>query len=734
MPSRLPFAIAGALLSVLPAFADLDAYLKRPEPEANWDKKAEEAVEGVRVVTLDLTSQVWRGIPWRHDLRVFLPQKPEFPGLAALLVTGGHSTPADQAYGVGAARSLGVPFAILYGVPNQPLFGGKLEDDLIAHTFEEFVRTGEADWPLLFPMVKSAAKAMDAVQALTRERGEAGVARFVVTGASKRGWTTWLTGAADPRVAGIAPLVFDNLNLPAQMRHQMASWGEYSHMIGDYTRRNLQALLETEAGRTLAGLVDPWSFRDRLERIPKLIVNGTNDPYWTSDAITHYWDGLKGDKAVVYVPNGGHGISADARGVNARVAFVRRLGAGRSLPPLRWEHGEAAGALALRMTCTEAPAAARVWVARAPTRDFRKARWDSRPLETGADGAFAARLDRPAEGFVAWFGEADFREGELPFSLSTTVRLAGPAAPPPPGLTPPLRGARLPRIEEPWWTVAGNPDLGDLGDPKQQPVDFALWQAADGTWQLWSCIRNTRCGGKTRLFHRWEGRSLTEPDWAPKGIAMQADPALGETPGGLQAPFVLKVGNLFHMYYGDWQHIGLATSRDGKTFTRAEVRDGRPQLFFEASPEANTRDAMVLRTGGRYHCYYTAHPERKGAVYCRTSEDLKAWGESRKVAAGGLAGDGPYAAECPFVVRPPGSDLLVLFRTQRYGMNAQTTLYASPDPMDFGVDDDRCRLGTLPVAAPEILEHDGAWYIAALRPDLKGIRIARLIWDTAENP
>ena len=717
--------ITFVLYAALPAFADLDAYLKRPEPEAKWEKKAEETVEGVRVVTLDLTSQVWRGIPWRHMLRVFRPESPTPATMAALLITGVGGQ-GDTVYGVQAAKALGLPFAILYGVPNQPLFGGKSEDDLVAHTFQEYVKSGDEEWPLLFPMTKSAVKAMDAIQELGRQSWGGGPERFVVTGASKRGWTTWLAGAADPRVAGIAPLVFDNLNFAPQMRHQVASFGAYSNKIDDYTRRGLQALLETDAGKRLVGFVDPWSFRDRLGRIPKLIVNGTNDPYWPADAITLYWDGLAGEKSVLYVPNGGHGIGADPRATSARVAFVRRLAAGRSLPPLRWEHGEKGGAATLTMTCAEAPAAARAWIARAPTRDFRKARWEAQPLQAGDGGAFVARVDRPAEGFVAWLGEADFTEGTLGFNLSTTVRIAG-GAPAPAGT-----GALVPRIEEPWWTVAGDPDLGGLTDPKQQPVDFGVWQAADGTWQLWSCIRQTRCGGKTRLFHRWEGKRLTDPDWEPKGVAMQADPALGETPGGLQAPFVLKVDGRFNLFYGDWQHIGLATGEDGKAFARHRGPDGRPQLFFEASPDANTRDAMVLRVGDRYHCYYTAHPGRKGAVYCRTSADLKTWGESRKVAAGGQAGNGPYAAECPFVVRHPAGNLYYLFRTQRYGANAQTTVYASPDPMDFGVDDDRCRLCTLPVAAPEILEHEGAWYIAALRPDLKGIRIARLSWVPRE--
>jgi beta-xylosidase len=278
--------------------------------------------------------------------------------------------------------------------------------------------------------------------------------------------------------------------------------------------------------------------------------------------------------------------------------------------------------------------------------------------------------------------------------------------------------------------VATDPDLGPLTDPRQQTVDFGVWQAADGTWQLWSCIRATKEPGKTRLFHRWEGARLTDPNWTPKGIALQADPTLDEDAGGLQAPYVLRHDGRYWMFYGDWENICLATSADGKVFTRHRNPDGKPQLNFAAPTERgrNTRDPMVLRIGDTWHLYYTAHPANKGFDYVRTSKDLLNWGPERIAAARGSAGDGPYSAECPFVAEPhPGK--LYLFRTQRYGLNAQTMVYHSRDPLRFGIDADADHLvTTLPVAAPEVFRHEGRWYLAALLPSLKGILICRMEW------
>lgn len=285
----------------------------------------------------------------------------------------------------------------------------------------------------------------------------------------------------------------------------------------------------------------------------------------------------------------------------------------------------------------------------------------------------------------------------------------------------------LPVIDGDWWRIAGDPDLGEYSRPEQQPVDFSIWRAADGTWQLWSCIRGTACGGNTRLFYRWEGNRITDPDWEPKGIVMRADPAFGETPGGLQAPHVVRVRQEYLMAYGDWNHICFAASRDGREFTRRLRPDGSTGVFGEGEG-ANTRDPMLLFTNDLWYCYYTAHPGRKGSVFCRTSPDLEQWSDFSIVASGGSAGHGPSSAECPHVVEPvPG--LYFLLRTQRYGEDAQTCVYRSADPRRFGIDDDSFLVARMPIAAPEIILHEREYYIASLLPSLKGIRIARLRWE-----
>jgi hypothetical protein len=274
----------------------------------------------------------------------------------------------------------------------------------------------------------------------------------------------------------------------------------------------------------------------------------------------------------------------------------------------------------------------------------------------------------------------------------------------------------VPVIDGEWRQVAGNPDLGKYTTDKQQPVDFAIWQAADGTWQIWSCIRETAIGGHTRLFHRWEGKNITDANWQPMGIVMMS-PA-----NGLQAPYVIKHKNKYYMFYGDWKDIWLAESKDGKKFKDIKT------LFNEGGEKVNTRDPMIIQTKDKWLCYYTACPNEKGYVFCRTSDDLKNWSDSVVVAYGGKGGNYWASSECPHVVEPtPGN--YYLFRTHYYGPGAKTSVYYSKNPFYFGIDDDSHLVCSFNLAAPEIVKVGQQYYIAALNLNLDGIRIAKLKWQ-----
>jgi PhoPQ-activated pathogenicity-related protein len=274
-------------------------------------------------------------------------------------------------------------------------------------------------------MVKSAVKAMDAVQQWAEKEGKPAVSRFVVTGASKRGWTTWLTGATDRRVVAIAPMVIDTLNMKAQRALSLESWGKYSEEIDDYTRRGLTEKFDDPDGRVLWRMVDPHSYLDRLT-LPKLLINGSNDPYWPLGALNVYWNDLKGPKSVVYLPNAGHNLAVNRDyALNGIGAFFRANVAHRPWPNLSWEHADGpGGALVLTVKSAPAPKSAKLWVAKSDTRDFRESAWEPTPMVLNGEVA-RGEAARPDKGFIAVFGDLQYESEGFPFHHSTQMRWAG---------------------------------------------------------------------------------------------------------------------------------------------------------------------------------------------------------------------------------------------------------------------------------------------------------------------
>lgn len=418
------WAVAAVALLMTSAPADLDSYLKKPEPKYKWELTATKEVQGGKIYDMRLTSQTWQGGDWNHRVQVFYPNDVKHPEWATVLNTGGGGDAMMDALGMGIATQGGAPFVILWHIPNQPLYG-LTEDALIVYTWGKFMETGDETWPLHFPMAKAVLKCMDAVQAMAVKEKLTKPTNFVVTGASKRGWTTWLVGAAkDPRVKGIVPMVIDILNVPAQIPHQLEAFGQPSEEVADYTGAGMVEKLKTPQGRRLLELEDPYSYRDRLT-MPKLIINGTNDRYWTLDALNLYWGDLKGEKHVLYVPNSGHGLEDKGRVIATSTAFVRTLASGKTLPKMSWDYKATPdGGLELSINSDPAPKSAVIFTASSKSKDFRDSKWSSQPMAASGKG-FAGRIVRPNEGFVAMYGEATYEIDGKSYTLSTQIRILG---------------------------------------------------------------------------------------------------------------------------------------------------------------------------------------------------------------------------------------------------------------------------------------------------------------------
>jgi PhoPQ-activated pathogenicity-related protein len=260
-------------------------------------------------------------------------------------------------------------------------------------------------------MEKTASRAMDAIQQFAAGKLNHPINRFVVSGASKRGWTTWLTGANDPRVAAIGPMVIDILNMAVNLDYQIKAWKEYSIEIEDYVKLGIPQQAHTAGGGAINAMVDPYSYRAKLT-MPKMIFMGTNDEYWVVDAIKNYYDSIPGRNMIMYSPNVGHNLGGGKEAFNSLGAFFGLTLDHRPYPACSWSVKTIKGQATIDVETTgDVLTGARVWSANSANMIFRKAVWTSRDLQGSAGQKKISFTEKfPRSGFRAFYLDLIYKD------------------------------------------------------------------------------------------------------------------------------------------------------------------------------------------------------------------------------------------------------------------------------------------------------------------------------------
>jgi len=412
--------------SAQPNVHPFEDYLAEPHPAYSYELKSTIEGDNYTAYVIRMVSQEWLTedhvdeTEWWHWLTIVAPD--EVNHTTGMLWIGGgtnYSEMPDSPHPIVLAPALatGTVTAFLHNVPFQPLtFEGdrleeRYEDDLIAYGWQKFMEGGAKDedayWLSRMPMAAATARAMDTVTDFTHENLNLEVSQYMVSGASKRGWTAWSIGIFDDRVVALAPLVIDLLNMLPSFEHHWRAYGEWSPAISEYEDEHIMDWQYSEEFARLKELVDPYSYLGRLD-MPKFIVNAASDEFFLPDSWQFYWDDLPGEKYLRYIPNTGHSLNGtDAP--ESLISFYNHILNDEKLPRFEWEASESG--FRIQLDPDNLPDELLLWSAHNPEgRDFRlyviDRTWQSEELEIQGNGGQFVDISTPDEGFAAWFVEA----------------------------------------------------------------------------------------------------------------------------------------------------------------------------------------------------------------------------------------------------------------------------------------------------------------------------------------
>jgi len=293
-----------------------------------------------------LSNQVVSDSIWWHIVDIVVPRITTSNN--ALLFIGG-GTKFDQeifldSLTIQKAIKIKSVIAHVSNIPFQPIVFKdsdtiqRYEDNLIAYGWDRFLSGGAKDndtnFLARFPMTRAVVRSMDLIQEITINNFNP-IEKFFISGASKRGWTTWTTAAIDSRIMGMAPLVIDMLNLIPSFHHHFRSYGDWSPAVKDYVDFSIMDWMGSKEFDKLLKIVEPYEFKELFDK-EKLIINGTIDEFFLPDSWKFYWEELPKKKYLQYVPNGNHGLFGTYSLQNV-FSFYYYLINGISIPKMKWK-------------------------------------------------------------------------------------------------------------------------------------------------------------------------------------------------------------------------------------------------------------------------------------------------------------------------------------------------------------------------------------------------------------
>lgn len=416
----------------------LDIYVHAPDSHYRYDLVGHTRLQNETVFHVRMVSQAWRTSAevaqpeWVHWLEIYVPDS--INGTTAMLMIGGsyanNAPPKSNLVLAKIAMETKSVVAELLDEPNEPFtfvgdpHGPRVEDEIIAYSWRKYVDTGDSTWPLRLPMTKAAVRAMDTVTNFMAgaDGGRKTVNRFVLAGASKRGWTVWTTAAVDPRVCAIVPMVIDILNAIPSLEHHYQSYGFWSHAVQSYQEEGLMDQLHSEAFRRLMAIEDPFSYRDRFT-MPKLLIMAAGDQFFLPDSSQFYFDKLPGEKHLLYEPNTDHSLQGSTSAQDLEAFYLSIL---RGTPrPQLTSHLDSNGKLSVQTDGN--PTKVILWQAvNLKHRDFRLESigpaYHATELRPAAHGSYTASVRVPEAGWTAFYVEAEFAgDGDKPLHFSTPV-------------------------------------------------------------------------------------------------------------------------------------------------------------------------------------------------------------------------------------------------------------------------------------------------------------------------